>query len=225
MTGAARSRRHRAAGAARHRRGRGHRGATWQRLGYAGVECVVRGPRTSRGRLHTWTWRARGRSRGPLAPPPVGQPAASLAQGAGVECRPGDPLPTLSGFDVGTGLWLTREDVEANLTGDLGASSRPSAPCVSGWARKPLRWTGSKGSSPRPTLGGAVAESTAGTAGERRGGRRRSGRAAVAEWLWTQDEYDDSYFGDLPRQGYAPSSTPWPAGSTSASTGRWSGWT
>ena len=22
------------------------------------------------------------------------------------------------------------------------------------------------------------------------------------EWLWTQDEYDESYFGDLPRNGY-----------------------
>ena len=55
---------------------------------------------------------------------------------------------------------------------------------------------------------------TTGLAGEslRRGrqGLRASVEADAAgaaeqqslEWLWTQDEYDDAYFGDLPRNGY-----------------------
>ena len=40
------------------------------------------------------------------------------------------------------------------------------------------------------------------------------------QWLWTQDEYDEAYFGDLPRPGTRRSWTPWRPGSTSASTGR-----
>ena len=52
--------------------------------------------------------------------PPSGKPLRRFAREAGVECHPGDPLPTLSAFDVGTGLWLSRDDVEASLTGDLG---------------------------------------------------------------------------------------------------------
>ena len=51
---------------------------------------------------------------------PSGNPLRRFAREVGVECHPGDPLPTLAAFDVGTGLWLSRDDVEASLTGDLG---------------------------------------------------------------------------------------------------------
>ena len=51
---------------------------------------------------------------------PSGNPLRRFARETGVECHPGVPLPALSAFDVGTGLWLSRDDVEASLTGDLG---------------------------------------------------------------------------------------------------------
>ena len=34
---------------------------------------------------------------------PSGNPLRRFAREAGVDCRPGDPLPTLAAFDVGTG--------------------------------------------------------------------------------------------------------------------------
>ena len=80
-------------------------------LHHAGVEYVVLEARGRvGGRLHT---------RGPgglrrstwVAPGCTTRRATRCVASpveAGVECHPGDPLPTLSAFDVGTGLWLSR---------------------------------------------------------------------------------------------------------------------
>ena len=87
---------------------------------------------------------------------PSGNPLRRFAVEAGVDCRPGDPLPTLAAFDVATGLWLSHEEVEEGLKGDLEGFH---------------------------AAGAAEHQSL--------------------QWLWTQDEYDDAYFGDLPRNGYA----------------------
>ncbi len=125
-------------------------------LHHAGVEYVVLEARGRvGGRLHT-----RDLAGSPVdlggswMLPPSGKPLRRFAREAGVECHPGDPLPTLSAFDVGTRLWLSRDDVEESLTGDLGVSCRPSVRCANVWVRRPP--------------------------GERRGGRGRCGRAAVA---------------------------------------------
>ena len=128
---------------------------------------------------------------------PSGNPLRRFAREAGVECHPGDPLPTLSAFDVGTRLWLSREDVEASLTGDLGGflpalaalrerlgpqasgrtsrRTRPAPPSSSRW-----RGYGPRTSTTTPTSATCLEGAT------------------------------------------CPSWTPWPVGSTSASTGRWS---
>ena len=95
--------------------------------------------------------------------------------------------------------------------------------CASGWVRTPPPPTGSRRSWPRP--------------GSRATPLRRAGQGLRAnveadaagaaeqqslEWLWTQDEYDDAYFGDLPRGGYVSVVDAMAVGSTYASTGRWS---
>ena len=194
-------------------------------LHHAGVEYVVLEARGRvGGRLHT-----RDLAGSPVdlggswMHHPSGNPLRRFAREAGVECHPGDPLPTLSAFDVGTGLWLSRDDVEASLTGDLGGF----VPAL-GALRERL--------GPQASAADGI-EAFLATSGLTDAPLRRAGQGLRAnveadaagaaeqqslEWLWTQDEYDDAYFGDLPRGGYCPSWTPWPVGSTSASTGRWS---
>ncbi len=174
-------------------------------LHHAGVEYVVLEARGRvGGRLHTVD----------LAGSPVdlggswmhhpsGNPLRRFAREAGVECHPGDPLPTLSAFDVGTGRWLSREDVEASLTGDLGgfvpalAALRerlgPKASAADG-IEAFLATTGLTGDALRRAGQGLRANVEADAAG--------AAEQQSLEWLWTQDEYDDAYFGDLPRGGY-----------------------
>ncbi len=175
-------------------------------LAHAGVDCLVL-EAASRvgGRLHTVD----------LAGSPVdlggswlhhpsGNPLRRFAREAGLDCRPGDPLPTLTAFDVATGLWQSHADVEAGLTGELDGSRRRSRPSATGSGPGPRQPTGSRHSWPPPTS--PVSPSV--DAGQ---GLRASVEADAAgaaehqslQWLWTQDEYDDAYFGDLPEGGYA----------------------
>ena len=174
-------------------------------LSHAGVECVVLEARGRvGGRLHTVDLAgSRVDLGGSWLHHPTGNPLRRFAQEAGVECRPGDPLPTLSAFDVGTGHWLAREDVEANLTGDLGgfvtalgalrARLGPQASAVDG-IEAFLATTDLAGDELRRARQGLRANVEADAAG--------AAEQQSLEWLWTQDEYDDSYFGDLPRGGY-----------------------
>jgi monoamine oxidase len=174
-------------------------------LHHAGVECtVLEARRRVGGRLHT---------RDVLGTPvdlggswlhhPSGNVLRRFARLAGVECQPGDPLPTLSAFDVATGRWLSPEEVETSLTGDLGGF-------VS--TLDALREREGAGASAAEGIEGFLAAT--GLTGEPLRRARQGLRASVeadaagaAEdqslaWLWTQDEYDDDYFGDLPNGGY-----------------------
>ena len=171
-------------------------------LDHAGVECVVlEARRRVGGRLHTLD----------LAGSPVdlggswlhhpsGNPLRRFAVEAGIDCRPGDPLPTLAAFDVATGLWLSHEEVEESLTGDLEGflaaldalreQLGPNASAADG-IEAYLATTGLAGESLRRARQGLRASVEADAAG--------AAEQQSLEWLWTQDEYDDDYFGDLPR--------------------------
>ena len=175
-------------------------------LAHAGVDCLVlEARRRVGGRLHTVD----------LAGVPVdlggswlhhpsGNPLRRFAREAGLDCRPGDPLPTLTAFDVATGLWQSHEDVEAGLTVELERFTE---------ALPALRDRLGPGASAADGIEAFLASTD--LAGEplRRAGQglRASVEADAAgaaehqslQWLWTQDEYDDAYFGDLPEGGYA----------------------
>ncbi len=90
-------------------------------LAHASVDCVVlEARRRVGGRLHTvdlaGSWVDLG---GSWMHHPIGNPVRDFARAVGIECRAGDPLPRLSGFDCSTGLWLSHADVEASLTVEL----------------------------------------------------------------------------------------------------------
>jgi monoamine oxidase len=174
-------------------------------LGHAGVECVVlEARRRIGGRLHTLD----------LAGSPVdlggswlhhpsGNPLRRFAREAGVDCRPGDPMPTLAAFDVATGLWLSQEDLEERVTGDLEGFVAsldvlrerlgPDASAAEG-IEAFLATRGLAGESLRRASQGLRASVEADAAG--------AAEQQSLEWLWTQDEFDDDYFGDLPSNGY-----------------------
>jgi polyamine oxidase len=174
-------------------------------LHHAGVECVVLEARARvGGRLHTvdvagcpvdlgGSWLHH----------PSGNPLRRFAREAGVECRPGDPLPTLSAFDIPTRRWLAAEDIEKDLAGDLGGfvpaleelrrRLGPGASAADG-IEAFLATTGLAGDSLRRARQGLRASVEADAAG--------AAEQQSLEWLWTQHEYDDDYFGDLPRHGY-----------------------
>lgn len=135
---------------------------------------------------------------------PSGNPLRRFAREAGVKCLRGDPLPNLSAFDVATGRWLPREDLKEGLAGDLWGFVN---------ALGPLR--DRLGPNASAADGIEAFLPATGLAGEALRRARQALRASVEadaagaaeqqslQWLWTQDEYDDAYFGDLPRQGYA----------------------
>jgi polyamine oxidase len=174
-------------------------------LHHAGVQCVVLEARGRvGGRLHTLD----------LAGSPVdlggswlhhpsGNPLRRFAREAGIECRPGDPMPTLTAFDVATGVWLSQGDLEERVTGDLerfvtaldALRERlgPNASSAEG-IEAFLATTGLAGESLRRARQGLRASVEADAAGP--------AEQQSLEWLWTQDEYDDAYFGDLPGNGY-----------------------
>jgi monoamine oxidase len=175
-------------------------------LHHTGVECVVlEARRRIGGRLHTVDVAGyQVDLGGSWLHHPSGNPLRRFADEAGIECRPGDPVPTLAAYDVPTGRWLSKEDVEGGLVGDLGGF----VPALAA-LRRQLGPTASAADGIEAFL------ATAGIAGDvlrrARQGLRASVEADAAgaaeqqslEWLWTQDEYDDQYFGDLPRPGYS----------------------
>ena len=174
-------------------------------LHHAGVECtVLEARRRVGGRLHTVDVAGSPVDLGgSWLHHPSGNPLRRFADLAGVPCRPGDPRPSLRAFDVSTRQWLAAGELET-LTGDLGgfvpalpglrerlgpnasaAAGIESFLATLGLAEDPMRRAGQ-------TLRAMVEADAAGAA------ERQS-----LEWLWTQDEYDDDYFGDLPGDGYA----------------------
>jgi monoamine oxidase len=175
-------------------------------LHHAGIACVVLEARDRvGGRLHTVD----------LAGSPVdlggswlhhpsGNPLRRFARLAGVACRPGDPLPALAAYDLPTRRWLPPEDVAATSTGDLGgfvpalvdlrAQLGPDASAAAG-IEAFLATTGLTGEPLRRAGQGLRATVEADAAG--------AAEHQSLRWLWTQEEYDDDYFGDLPQDGYA----------------------
>jgi monoamine oxidase len=175
-------------------------------LRHAGVECVVleARPRIG-GRLHTWDLAGMPVDLGgSWLHHPSGNQLRRFALEAGLTCSDGDARPSLSAFDLGTGEWLADPELgndEAGLLGrfiavldDLRAQLGPDASAAAGIAAF-LATSGLTGTPLR--LAGqalrAAVEADGATAAEDQS----------LQWLWTQVEYDDGYFGDLPVGGYA----------------------
>ncbi len=135
---------------------------------------------------------------------PSGNPLRRFAADAGVACRPGDPTTTLAGFDVATDSWLSPADVETTMNADLtgftaalgGLRERlgPLASAADG-IEAFLAGTGYQDASLRRARQGLRASVEADASG--------AAEHQSLTWLWTQAEYDDQYFGDLPRGGYS----------------------
>jgi polyamine oxidase len=135
---------------------------------------------------------------------PVGNPVRDFARQVGIECRPGNPTPTLAGFDCATGRWLSSADLETGLTAELQGYHD---------ALGTLRPQLGPGASAAAGIEAYLA--TRGLAGDALRRARQGLRASVeadaagpAEdqsltWLWTQTESGGDYFGDLPEGGYA----------------------
>jgi polyamine oxidase len=176
-------------------------------LTQAGVECVVLEARDRvGGRLHTvdvggcpvdlgGSW----------IQMPDGNPLTAFARLAGVPCRSADPLPEMAGFDCGEGRRLSAAETSELLglytegfpeaAGGLPAGLRPDASMAEaieafvvfaaaghapGWARRV-----------RQMLYAGIEAESADLAG------RQSLR-----WMWNEQEYGGSYFGDVPDGGY-----------------------
>lgn len=174
-------------------------------LHHAGVDCVVLEARDRvGGRLHTMD----------LAGSPVdlggswfhhpsGNRLRRFAQVAGVDCQPGDPLPTLAAFDLPAKRWLSVEEVDETLRGDLGGFAT---------ALDELRRRLGPDASAAEGIEAFLA--TAGLAEEEQRQASQALRASIEadaagaaeeqslRWLWTQEEYDENLFGDLPQHGY-----------------------
>ena len=152
-------------------------------LHHAGVDCTVfeARPRLG-GRLHTLD----------LAGSPVdlggswlhhpsGNRLRRFAEAAGIECGPGDPLPTISTYDVATARWLPDEDMATVLAGGSGrlrrGARRPACGAGSGCF-------GSRGDRCVPGLVRADRRGASacgpGASRERRGGCRRCCGGSVA---------------------------------------------
>ncbi len=175
-------------------------------LTHAGVACTVLEARDRvGGRLHTVDLGgAPVDLGGSWLHHPSGNPLRAFARSVGVPCSPGDPLPTLTGFDRVTGQWLSHDELEATTThgldrfvaalGDLRAQLGPTASAADG-IEAHLAASGLGGHDLRRARQDLRANVEADAAG--------AAEDQSLEWLWTQDEYDEDYFGDLPEGGYS----------------------
>ncbi len=174
-------------------------------MGHAGVDCVVLEARDRiGGRLHTVDLAGCAVDLGgSWMHHPSGNRLRHFASAVGIECRAGNPLPMLAGFDCSTGLWLSHADLEATMDVELEgftealeglrAQLGPAASAADGIDAY-LATTGLSGDGLRRARQGLWANVEADAAG--------AAEHQSLEWLWTQDEYDEEYFGDLPDGGY-----------------------
>jgi monoamine oxidase len=174
-------------------------------MAHAGVECLVLEARDRvGGRLHTIDL---GGSPvdlgGSWIHHPIGNPMRQIAADLGIECRPGDPMPTLAAFDVPTGTWMSPAEVKETLTRqlerfsaalpDLRSRLGPAASAADG-IEAFLADTELSGDALRRTRQSLRAEVEADTAGRP--------EDQSLEWLWTQMEYGGDLLGVLPVGGY-----------------------
>jgi polyamine oxidase len=171
----------------------------------AGVECVVLEARDRiGGRLHTVdVGGCPVDMGGSWIQMPDGNPLTAFARLAGVSSRSADPLPEMAAFDCGEGRRLSAAETSELLgiylegfpeaAGGLLAGLGPDASMAeaieafvaaagqaSGWARRA-----------RQMLYAGIEAESADLAG------RQSLR-----WMWNEQEYGGSYFGDAPDGGY-----------------------
>jgi polyamine oxidase len=174
-------------------------------LTQAGVECVVLEARDRvGGRLHTadvggcpvdlgGSW----------IQMPDGNPLTAFARLAGVPCRSADPLPEMAGFDRGEGRRLSAAE-----TSELLGLYTEGFPEASGGLLAGL--------GPDASMAEAI-EAFVAAAGQPPGCSRRvrqmlyagieaesadlAGRQSL-RWMWNEQEYGGSYFGDAPDGGY-----------------------
>jgi len=175
-------------------------------LAHVGVECVVLEARERvGGRLHTVDLGGAAVDLGASwIHHPVGNPLRALADQLGVTCRDGNPLPTLSGYDRAEERRLSRAEVEAHLTMlyDDFTTAVGQRQAAVGAADLPVS----------QVIQEFVTDSDMGSADARRAmqGLRAVIEAEAADrverqslrWMWTEDDYDGEYFGDLPEGGY-----------------------
>lgn len=174
-------------------------------MAHAGVDCVVFEARQRiGGRLHTVDLAGtRVDLGGSWMHHPIGNPVSQFARIVGIPSRPGDPLPTLTAFDCALGEWLSPADVEAIVTIELERFTAalpelrvrlgPDASAAEA-IEAHLATSGLTGDALRRTRQGLRASVEADAAG--------AAEHQSLEWLWTQEEYDGDYFGDLPDGGY-----------------------
>jgi polyamine oxidase len=174
-------------------------------LTQAGVECVVLEARDRiGGRLHTadvggcpvdlgGSW----------IQMPDGNPLTAFARLAGVPCRSADPLPEMAGFDCGEGRRLSAAETSELLGQYVEGFPEAAAELLAGLG-------------PDASMAEAI-EAFVAAAGQPPGWARRvrqmlyagieaesadlAGRQSL-RWMWNEQEYGGSYFGDAPDGGY-----------------------
>lgn len=174
-------------------------------LQHAGVDCTVLEARPRLGgRLHTLDLAGSPADLGgSWLHHPSGNRLRRFAEAAGIERGLGDPMPTISTYDVATARWLPDEAMATVLAGDPGAFAG---------ALDALRHELGPGASAAEGIEAFLASS--GLTGDARRRAAQGLRASVEadaagaaedqslRWLWTQEEFDDDFFWDLPRHGY-----------------------
>jgi len=130
---------------------------------------------------------------------PSGNPLRRFARLAGMPCHPGDPLGQLRTFDAATGSWLSAAENDALLGSDFVASldslRARLGPAASAFDAIEDYVSGLDASAARRARQALRAQVEADASG--------AAEAQSLAWLWTQVEFDDDYFGDLPSGGYS----------------------
>ena len=174
-------------------------------LARADVACVVLEARTrTGGRLHTVDLAGVPADLGgSWIHHPIGNPLRRLADQVHVDCRPGDPLPTLSAYDAAEGRRLS----QAELAGSLDLQMSRFADTL-----ERLRARLGPDASVAQGIDAFVADQDlpAGAARRARQALRAIVEADAAgqaehrslRWLWNEMEYEGDLFGDLPVGGY-----------------------
>jgi monoamine oxidase len=134
---------------------------------------------------------------------PIGNPLRAFAEQAGVACEPGDPLPTIGGYDQSERRRLTQGEVD-----DVLALQLEQFPDAVDELRERLGGNATAWQAIEAFVDAAGLD--AARARQARQGLRAMIEADSADraedqslrWLWNEIEYDGDLFGDLPVDGY-----------------------